>query len=127
MAKNPLPPWRRIEKEDSDQDGQMRVVATATMAKNQGSECSTTISSLEENRKNMTPTPECYVYNGKNVTPGVKKPEANANLASVKPLSDTVYNTCQNSPCLKYEGKEDEGPRMTGVFSLDTKFDLTVR
>ena len=57
-----------------------------------------------------------------NVKPGVTKPEANANVAFVKPLSDTVYETCQNSPCLRYEGKEDEGSRMTGIFSLDTRF-----
>ena len=123
MAKTPLPPWRRAEREDADQNRRVEITNTATIASYQGSESWIIIDPLEGTTKNKMPTPEHYIYNRKNLTPGTTKQDANASLPAVKSLSDTVYNTCQNSPCLKYEGKEDEGPRMTGVFSLDTKFD----
>ena len=123
MAKTPLPPWRRAEREDSDQGRRVKVTNTATTASNQGSESWIIIDSLEGTTKNKMPTPEHYIYNRENLTPGVAKLDTNVKPAVMKSLSNTVYDTCQNSPCLKYEGKENEGSQIMGVFSLKTKFD----
>ena len=81
MAKVPLPPWRRAEREDEDRD--RRVEKTK----------------IENISENETPTPEHYVYNRGNFTPGVVKPDTSANSAVMKSLSNTVYDTCQDSPC----------------------------
>ena len=51
------------------------------------------------------------------------RPESSANSAVMKSLPNTVYDTCQDSPCLKHEGKENKGQQIMGVFSLNAKFD----
>ena len=87
-AAKSTPPWRRSESAIEDSE-----VRAKEVKRNNTSE-------------SRTPTPENYVYNCDNFPPALLRPETSATLESTKSLSDTRYDTCQDNPCLKYEGKE---------------------
>ena len=99
------PPWRRTESATEDRDVRAEKIKQ------------------DNTSESETPTPENYVYNRENFPPAVMRPESSANFAFTKSLSNTIYDTCQDSPCLKYEGKEVKGQRLQGIFPLDTDFD----
>ena len=104
-AERSSPPWRRTESATEDRDVRAEKIKQ------------------DNTSESETPTPENYVYNRENFPPAVMRPESSANFAFTKSLSNTLHDTCQDSPCLKYEGKEIKGLQMHGILPLDTKFD----
>ena len=104
-AESPPPPWRRAERAIEDQDARAEEIKKANISENE------------------TPTQKNYAYNRENLPPGVMRPGISANSAVMKSFPNTLYDTCQDHPCLKHEGKETKGQQIMGVFPLSAKFD----